>query len=562
MQGKMRQIKLMSTDKHKNMGNRIVRAGLAVSIAHAIFKIIGLVQAIAVGRCLDSATYDVTYAFAFEGIIFSVFLIGEEVIGPAFLPVFMREFDKGGEKKAWQFINIVLTIQAIVLFVVIILIMQFPDMFVRIWTGWDGAGDESKRSLATATVKCLAPSLFFLSLGSTTYMILNGYKKFFLAAFGDASWKICVVLSIFVGVLVFDEGYVAVIFGLLLGSAAKLVTHLIGLAGKMKHFRFSLRVENPAFKRMLILMLPLILGILFAKVRDLLNNVTILSYLHTDGLMKANSLGRKPFIALAWLVPYALSIAMFPFLCELVDNKDEKRLGEIVTQTSRMLLSVFIPFALLCAALSGPVAGVIFSGGHFTAEVTYWCGISMACYMLVLPAYALEQILIQVYFANRKMVAVTIMGILFSSLSVAISYIGVVKFGMRGAHALAVVSLGFVLSRTLKSAAFVGIMKRTVPMFSGLETFAFVLRCLLNGLLVGGSAWLTNRMLDILVPSSGKIILMGKLCVAGMVGAAVFVVSLLVLRIKEPGMMLMWTLEKMKRKASSVALRAMDNKEG
>ncbi|MCK5850000.1 MAG: hypothetical protein KAH23_03720 [Kiritimatiellae bacterium] len=536
----------MGIDKHKNVGNRIIRAGLIVSIAHAVFKIVGLVQAIAVGRCLDSATYDVAYAFAFEGIIFSVFLIGEEVIGPAFLPVFMREFEKNGEKSAWRFANIVLTIQAIILFIVIVLIMQFPDLFVRVCTVWGGAADESKRSLASATVRCLAPSLFFLSLGSTTYMILNGYKKFFFAAFGDASWRICVVIAIIAGALIFDEGYVAVVFGLVVGSAAKMATHLIGLAKKMKYCGFSLRIGNPVFRRMLMLMLPLIVGILFAKVRDIFNNVTILSYLHTDGLMKANSLGRKPFTALAWLVPYALSIAMFPFLCEMVDNKDKKRLGEIVTQTSRMLLSVFIPFALFCAALSVPVAGIIFSGGKFTAEVTYWSGISMACYILVLPAYALEQILIQVYFANRKMISVTVMGILFSSFSVAISYVGIVKYGLRGAQALAVVALGFVLSRTLKSIAFVGIMKRSISMFPGQETVSFILRCLLNGVLVGGSAWLSSRMFEMVVSSSSKIVLMAKLCVAGTVGVVVFVVSLMILKIREPGMMLMWTWEKIR----------------
>jgi peptidoglycan biosynthesis protein MviN/MurJ (putative lipid II flippase) len=43
------------------------------------------------GHYLPQATFDVVYAFAFENCIFMLFLIGEEVLGPAFLPVFMRE---------------------------------------------------------------------------------------------------------------------------------------------------------------------------------------------------------------------------------------------------------------------------------------------------------------------------------------------------------------------------------------------------------------------------------------------------------------------------------------
>ena len=62
------------------IGERIVRAGIAVGIAHWIFKIAGFAQSWVVGRHLDNETFDVVYGFAFEGCIFTLFLIGEEVI--------------------------------------------------------------------------------------------------------------------------------------------------------------------------------------------------------------------------------------------------------------------------------------------------------------------------------------------------------------------------------------------------------------------------------------------------------------------------------------------------
>jgi hypothetical protein len=40
--------------------------------------------------------------------------------------------------------------------------------------------------------RTLGPAVIGLSLGSTTYVLLNGYKRFFLAAFGDAVWKFAV----------------------------------------------------------------------------------------------------------------------------------------------------------------------------------------------------------------------------------------------------------------------------------------------------------------------------------------------------------------------------------
>ena len=55
-----------------------------------------------------------------------------------------------------------------------------------------------------------------------------------------------------------------------------------------------------------------------AKVRDTVNSVYLLSALDQSGLMQANSMGRKLQSTLLFLIPYTLSIAAFPFFCELV----------------------------------------------------------------------------------------------------------------------------------------------------------------------------------------------------------------------------------------------------
>jgi hypothetical protein len=65
------------------------------------------------------------------------------------------------------------------------------------------------------------------------------------------------------------------------------------------------------------------------------NNVYLLSALDQSGLMQANSMGRKLQSTLLFLIPYTLSIAAFPFFCELVDKNDHQKLGELVTRFGR-----------------------------------------------------------------------------------------------------------------------------------------------------------------------------------------------------------------------------------
>lgn len=490
------------TAKHKSLAERIVGASIVVSLAHMCLKFAGLIQAKAATQFLDTNEYEPVLVVAFTGVIGTLFLIGEEVIGPSFLPVFMREMDEKGEKSAWDFTNVLLTLQAILLLVAVGAIMLFPDFFIHLFTEWDKGENPARYALLRRSLVMLAPALFFLSIGSTTYMLLNGYKRFFLAAFGDASTKICVVISLILGVGIFGLGAKAVLFGLLVGSVAKLLTHLVGMLREVRFFRPSLNWHNPAVKAMALLMLPLLAGIILAKVRDNFNSIYSLSRYDSDpGLLMANDLGRKLFASIQWLVPYALQIALFPFLCELVDRNDRDKLGEVLSTSCRHLMAVFVPGSILIAALATPISAFIFLGGKADFQVVVtWAGLATSCYILVLPASAMECVLMQGFFADRKMISVTVIGILSSVISVGISIVFIVMMQVGPTKALMTVSLGFVVSRYLKSFALAVYLRRSVPMFPFGETLSFACRLLVVGIIVGATTYGVARGVDRFLP--------------------------------------------------------------
>lgn len=540
----------MNSDRQhhrRHIGERILKASTLVAIAHVCLKFVGLVQVIVLGRYVDKGVLDVVYVGAFEGCVFTIYLLGEEVIGPTFLPVFMREMDDRGKDAAWRFANTVLTVQFMILLAVVGLLVAFPGWFVGLVTSWTSDKDPAKFALACDSLVGMAPALICLSLGSTTYMILNGHKRFFLAAFGDASWKIVTLISVIVGVGLMGGSWRAIVFGLVVGSFAKLATHLVGLLRELRELRLSLSLRNPAVKAMLILMLPLIAGIAFAKVRDVFNNQYILSYVRTEGLMTANSFGRKLYTAIGWLVPYAISIAMFPYFCELVDRDDREHLGDILTKSGRMLLAVFIPFSIACLVFSGPLTSLLFQGGEFGPAMTRWTSASMACYTLVLPAFALEYLLIQAFFANRKMISVTVIGVSCSMVSVLVSYAGIRLLGATGTSALLVVAGGFVASRTLKTVLLVYVLKRIMPLFPIAETGLLLLRCAGTGVLAAVVCLLVDSAFTSYVSEQpGKIVTMIRLgCDGGACGLG-FLLGMALFRLREPYDMLKWALQKIR----------------
>lgn len=532
------------------IGHRIIRAGAAVALAHLIFKVVGYVQLRVVGQCLSSRVVDVVYVTVLDSCVFAMFLLGEEVIGPSFLPVFMKEMDTKDEGSAWRFASLVLSVQFILLLLVSLLAMLFPGHVIRVLTAWDASVSPEKYNLAVDSLVWMAPALICLSLGSTTYMILNGYKRFFLAALGDASWKLTVVVSVLVGIGRFGWDYRALVLGLVLGSVAKLGTHILGMLREVRFLRPSLSLRDPALRAMLLLMLPLICGIVFAKVRDIFNNVWILSRLETDGLLQANLFGRKLFSFIGWLIPYALSIAMFPFLCELVDRDDRKQLGEVMSQSARMLLSVFIPLAIVSVVLARPLTFLAFHGGQFGDQVAEWTSVATACYTLVLPAFALEYLLMQAFFAHRRMVAVTVVGVAFSMLSMGVSYVGVVLLGATGATAVAVIALGFTASRTLKTIALVLVLRKNVHVFPLRETSLFLVKVVVVALASAGLCRLCIDGVDMFGLGSGKMALLVRLIGGGAGAAVAFVAGTAILRVEEPVTMLRWAMEKVRRRGA------------
>jgi putative peptidoglycan lipid II flippase len=528
---------------------RIFRAGAFVLVAHVLFKLAGLIQAKVMGHYLPQTTFDVVYSFAFENCIFMLFLIGEEALGPSFLPVFMREVDTKSEKSAWLFANTVLTLLFGLLVLAAAVLCAAPEWVTRVLTHWGPDNSPEKFALAAKSVRTLGPAVIGLSLGSITYVLLNSYKRFFLAAFGDAVWKFTVVGFLVAGAMLARDNAQMLMWGLVAGSLCKVGTHLFGLRDKLRNFRPAFAFSHPAFKQLCWLALPLLAGIIMAKVRDMVNNVYILSTLEQSGLMQANSMGRKLQGTLLFLIPYTLSIAVFPFFCELVDRNDHKKLGQLVTRFGRMLLSVFAPFALFVAVAAVPFTSLIFKGGYFDAVAVQRTSVSLALYTFVLPAAAIEALVMQAFFANRRMWAVTLIGILFSSVSILISWVGLKVSGGRELLVLAFIAGGFTLSRVFKCVTLVEMLKKNAPVFPFLETSSFLVRVGTAAGLASGAAWLLLVHVGAVAGLGGRRGDLLKLGIAGSAFGAVYLAAAYGLRIGEVRELFVVVRDKVRKRA-------------
>jgi len=486
-----------------------------------------------------------------------VFTIAQQSVAPAFLPVFMGELNKGDKKGAWRFASTVLVFVVLLALCAALAAVAFPSAWYGFSETITGMSTPvAAEGLLRAQVPLMAPAFIAIAASVVTYMILNGHKRFFWAQAAEGVMRLVTIAAIayalFTG-LTGTRAAAAIGVGVSLGCFARLATHFIAMGREAFAFRAP-SFASPATKRFAWLIAPLLAGILLAQVRDLVNNYAVLFPLR--GLVTANGNGRTLFTAMANLVPWALGVAMFPYFCELVDRDDLPRLGEILTRSGRVLALFFFAFGGAVAVMSKPFIYVIYgSTGKLDATDLALAALANSCYIVVLPAYALEKLVMQGFFSNRKMVVPTVLGAIFSFLSIGISVFGIRVLGLAGAGALAVVALGYTASRYLKTIALVAALKRHVPMFPARESLVFFFKAVIVCAVAAGSAWGVRvlyesrfPLVDVLGRGTKRMLMVvgAEIAIGGAVSIAAALAAIKLLKMEE----LRWIVEWIRKKRS------------
>jgi len=593
-----------------------LKAGVAVLIAHICLKLFGLIQNNIVPNYFGPVASDV-FIFVYGIVISTAFNIGEQCMAPAVLPVFAHAREKDGEARAWRCVSTIFNAQLIVLLAVTLLLIFAAKPITGALTQWDvemtletAAGrvegellridaeayvlsvndversvpfDELKTApnpaelaslrkdlakkhersgVAEKMLPWMAPGLIGMSLASITYVILNAYKEFFWAAIGDSILKLCVLLGAVLGALVSKRAtgeyanWQYLIVGAVAGGTLKMATHVIALRwSRLRLYRPSLDFRDPYVREFLILMLPLFAGIFISSGRDMvINNV-----LTTQELLPTYfKQGKSAIDTLSFLVPYTLSIALLPYFCDLSAQGDNAQLGALLTRTIRMLLWFFVPVSIVLAVAAVPVCFVLFSGKLIDAEMSKNSALVMQCFSLQLPFAALEIMVMQAFFSNRRMIAPTVAGLVFSMLAAGAAYWLVISNRMESAtDILLTVALCLVISKIIKSILLVGMLRTTVPVMPAGETFGFLSRLVIAGAGSAAAAWSAGwlwRAAELSARLPGKRAgPLGECIAIGLAGAVVYLILSLLLRMHEPSECWYWTREKLKRRGKKTS---------
>lgn len=373
----------------------ITFAAALLSASALISRVFGLVRQGLIagyfGRTIEADIYFA--AFRMPDFIYNILIAGGLLV--AFLPLFSEYWQKGKET-AWEMTNYILNgFLFLLIFLCLIFFIWTPWLVKIIAPGFPGQAKAA--TIALTRLMFLSP--IFFGLGSIFSGVLHYFNRFLVYSLAPILYNLGIIFG-----LVFLSPILG-IFGAGLGVCLGAFLHfLIQLAGALKcgfRYQFLFNFKQPAFKKILQLMLPRTFA-LAAQQISLIAVTAIASTLST-GFVAIFAYSQDIYYLPIGIVSLPLALAVFPRLSRLFSHSQKDEFENCFFSALRKTLLFIVPVAVLMFILRAQLVRLIFGTlgpGHFDWTATKLTAACLGVFSLAILAQGLLPLLCRAFFAQ------------------------------------------------------------------------------------------------------------------------------------------------------------------
>jgi putative peptidoglycan lipid II flippase len=334
-------------------------------------------------------------------------LLGEGSLSVSFIPIFLDTLKadsndpKGRSQQSQQLVNVVFTVLLVVLSALTALGILFAEPIVKFVVSGEGfTSIPGKLELTIRMAKIMFVYILLVCLYAYFMAILNGLKKFGMAAFAPALWNVAMIISCLLpqNILPFPGDFLAL--GVVVGGVLQLILLVPGLikTGFFPRLTTDWKSTNASlvFKNML----PSMLG---------------LGILQTTIIINTHFASRLPEGAASWiyladrvlelplsLFAVSLGMALLPTISKHWSDGHLKAMSEITLDNLRLILFVSVPAAVGTFFLSYPIVDVLFRAGKFSSQDVEQTAMILKIYSSAIVSYGLVRILAPSFYAIKN----------------------------------------------------------------------------------------------------------------------------------------------------------------
>ena len=348
-------------------------------------------------------------------------LFAEGAFNIAFVPLYAKELEGGGEDAARQFARQVFAVLCSWLLVFTGLALIFMPWLAATLVAPGFVDTPEKFDLAVIMTRIMFPYLLFMSLVAMFSGILNSRRRYFLAAIVPVLLNV-VLVSILLMALWFDAEArtvgLALAWGVLFSGAAQFALLWWGVRREGLTFALALPRMTAPVKRLLTLMGPALLTGGVLQINLLIGTIIATTQDGANALLNyADRLNQLPL----GVIGIAVGVVLLPELSRALKSDNVGAVENLQNQSLVIALALTLPAAVGLIAIPDDIIRLIYERGAFTAETTSQTALALAAFASGLPAYVLIKVFQPAYFAREDMRTPFVFSCLMVAVNVALS---------------------------------------------------------------------------------------------------------------------------------------------
>lgn len=456
-------------------------------IAIVFGQLAGLVRGILVARAFG-ASPELDAFFAANRVSESLFLlVAGGALGSAFIPTFTGLLAKNEKVSAWRLASALANAVTLALSLLAILLAVFAPQLVRIFF----PGLSSNPELFTLTIALLRIQLLstiLFGLGGLIVGILNTHEVFLIPALTPAMYQFGIIFGAVV--LAPTMGIYGLAWGVVIGALFYLLIQVPSLLKQRGSYTFTLGLDNPHIKQVLILMGPRLLGVAVVQLNFWVN-ISLASRMEAGSIASLTYAFSLMLMAQA-AIAQSVAIAALPtFSAQHALGKKEE-LRSSLAASLRGILMMALPASIGLILLREPLISFLYQRGEFDERDVQLVAWALLWYAAGLVGHSIMEVLTRAFYAQQDTRTPVIIGTVAMILNVLFSFWFSSLFMQIGWFPLGGLALANSLATGLEATALYAVMHKRL---NGLEDshiargfFAYALASL--GMALGLSFWI------------------------------------------------------------------------
>lgn len=366
-------------------------------------RVLGLVrEALMAATLAAGPVADVFYTcFRFPNLFRRLF--AEGAFNIAFVPLFAKELEGGGEDKAREFAQQVFAVLASWLLVFTALALAIMPILVGTVVAPGFTDTPTKYELAVTMTQIMFPYLLFMSLVAMFSGVLNSLRKYFLAAIVPVLLNV-VLVAILMWALWADAEPrtvgLTLAWGVFVSGIAQFLLLWWGVWKEGMGFKLVLPRLTAPVKRLLVLMGPSLLTGGVLQINLLIGTIIATQMDGANALLNyADRLNQLPL----GIIGIAVGVVLLPELSRALQSGDEQLGKNLQNRSLEFALALTIPAAIGLIMLPTDIIRLVYERGAFTVQATNMTAHALTAFASGLPAYVLIKVFQPAFFAREDM---------------------------------------------------------------------------------------------------------------------------------------------------------------